>query len=251
MLVSSLEKYYHYIQKPYYAFEGHRHKMNEFEVNIILRGSLEITCGDTVFCLHAGSAAVWWAGLFHRNRVVSNEDTEFISLHFKSPDMPESPMVSVLSDTDLALVRILDEEALCRFSSAISRDLLEALLLRLEERSEIPKHIPGEHSELYRCAVHIMYESICEPLTLADIAKRAGVCTTLLKNAFAECAGKGVKAYFIDLKIERAKELLLAGMHSKTIASMLGFSSPAYFSSCFKREVGISARDFIKSHSPR
>ena len=86
-------------------------------------------------------------------------------------------------------------------------------------------------------------------LEVQEVAKHCGVCLTTLKKAFSDYAGKGVKAYFTDMKIHRAKELLRMGNPVSEVSDTLGFSSPAYFSQCFKREVGISPQRYRKSFS--
>lgn len=91
-----------------------------------------------------------------------------------------------------------------------------------------------------------MEDSIEDNLTVSDIARRCGVCVTLLKNAFAEYAGKGVKEYYIEMKVERAKTLLMCGKHADAVSAELGFSSPSYFSQTFKRIAGVSPRGFLK-----
>ncbi len=253
MHIETLDEYYHYRENATYAFEGHRHtNAMSWEANILLAGSLEITCGERVFRLESGEMAVYNAGVFHRNRVPEAR-AEFISLHFTSDFPAGEPMVYRLSGTDLSLVSVLDDEAADDGMIAMGhrgriteagRDLLEALLLRLEGQADLPPELPIGLSAVYRNAVRLMEERIDENPDVCEIARRCGVCRTTLKNAFAECAGKGVKAYFLELKMERARGLIAGGMAIEAAAERLGFSSPAYFSQCFRRMHGMSATEW-------
>ena len=239
MQITEYLKYYHYIKDSTYAFSGHRHAGGE--ANVVLSGCLEVTCGERVFRLHGGEMAVWDAAIFHRNRVLDGA-TEFLSIHFHA-DAPPALSVSTLSSGDAALVSVLEEESLHGVTPA-GRAILEALLLRREAHTREPVAVPTGASALYREAVRVMEEHVCEPLDVREIARLCGVCLTTLKNAFAACAGKGVKAYFLELKMERARGLIAGGMPISEAAATLGFSSAAYFSQCFRRLHGMSAAEW-------
>lgn len=247
MLVDRFEKYYHYFHKEGYVFHGHRH--NSYEVNIVLDGCLEVTCDDSVCRLSVGELCIWEPGVFHRNRVVSDGVTEFISLHFCSADVSfHSPSLFTLGEHDIMLVKVLDDE-LKKSSGRItlaSQNLLEALLLRLEGKTLTPSISQSKCSAIYHTAVKVMNENIGESLDVPRIAKLCGVCSTNIKNAFAECAGKGVKEYFLEMKLEKAKQMLLRDVPISTVSNTLGFSSPAYFSQCFKRKFSMSASEYKK-----
>ncbi|MBE6613138.1 MAG: helix-turn-helix domain-containing protein, partial [Ruminococcaceae bacterium] len=243
MRVLDFTTFYYYTKDHTYAFEGHRHGgRQDFEANIVLSGEMEITCGDQVFRLHEGELALWCAAQFHRNRVIS-DGTVFISLHFSSDEELAEPRLFRLNSHDLAIAGVLHDELgdHAAYITPASRNLLEALLMRISGRSCEPALIPVGPSAIYSQAAALMAELVGENPTAHDIARRCGVCLTTLKNAFAQCAGKGVKAYFMEMKLERARGLIADGTPIEETAAMLGFSSPAYFSQCFRRHHGMSA----------
>lgn len=54
--------------------------------------------------------------------------------------------------------------------------------------------------------------------------------------------------YFNQLKLEAAVELMCnTALSYSEIAARLGFSSPAYFSRLFKKKMGLSPSEYIKS----
>jgi len=66
-----------------------------------------------------------------------------------------------------------------------------------------------------------------------------------LSHLFSSVEGITIEKYFIQLKIERIKELLVYGELSQTeIAWQLGYSSPAYLSSQFKQITGMTPSAF-------
>ena len=81
---------------------------------------------------------------------------------------------------------------------------------------------------------------------MAEIAKACHTSTTGLKNIFMDFAKLGVHKYFLHLKMTAATKLLESGETVNNVSEHLGFSSPAYFSSVYKRETGFSPSDIRK-----
>ncbi len=88
-------------------------------------------------------------------------------------------------------------------------------------------------------------------LSETDIAKQCSVSISTAQRSFLKAYGKTISAYKSELRIARAKSLLLMGLYSvEQIADMLNFCDGAYFSRCFKRTVGMSPKQFVKqSHA--
>ncbi len=251
MKIENFTKFYHYNQNNDYCFKGHRH--SGLEANIILSGNMEVTCGDTVFSCNSGSAVIFRSGIFHCCRVISNEPCEFISLHFSLENQEfTSPAVYQLNESDLSLLKIIEEDIIPFNDTekgvigASAKSLLEGFFTRLEDRKKEPRKEAGKYAELYYEAVKYMESQIDKNLNVPKIAKECGVCTTLLKNAFSQYTGCGIKEYFIDMKIQKAKDMLLLGERAESVSNKLGFSSASYFSQTFKRLCGVSPREFLK-----
>jgi len=87
-------------------------------------------------------------------------------------------------------------------------------------------------------------ENISEKLTLPVISDKTGLSEVNIKRICRECGGCGVSELVSKLKLIRAKELLSSGMKAKEAADALGFKNKNYFSSFFRREEGISLREY-------
>jgi AraC-like DNA-binding protein len=87
-----------------------------------------------------------------------------------------------------------------------------------------------------------------EPLNLnvSDYLTRAmNYEYNYLSNLFSEVEGNTIEHFFISQKIEKIKELLTYDELSlKEIAFKLGYSSPAYLSSQFKKQTGFTPGHF-------
>ena len=98
--------------------------------------------------------------------------------------------------------------------------------------------------------VAFLQAHLCEPLTLAQIARGCSMSVSKLKLLFREKAGMGPIDYSIRLRVERAKELILEGqLNFSQIAEVLGFTSLHYFSRQFKRVTGMSPSSYAKKTS--
>jgi AraC-like DNA-binding protein len=90
-------------------------------------------------------------------------------------------------------------------------------------------------------------QRVSEPLRVADLARHAGMSVVGFKCRFKKAVGVPPARYVAQVKVEAAKERLLGSTDTVTeIAFALGFCSSQYFASFFRREVGLSPRDYRK-----
>ena len=57
--------------------------------------------------------------------------------------------------------------------------------------------------------------------------------------------------YFTHLRCEHIIYLLSEGNSVKTVAEIMDFSAPYYLSFFFKRETGMTIREYMKSHKQK
>jgi AraC-like DNA-binding protein len=84
-----------------------------------------------------------------------------------------------------------------------------------------------------------------EELTLAELAKVAGLSPHYFGSVFRAATGLSLHRYVMKRRIERACELLAETDDSvTTIALELGFSSHAHFTTTFRRFMGLPPSQF-------
>jgi two-component system response regulator YesN len=72
-----------------------------------------------------------------------------------------------------------------------------------------------------------------------------GISPNHLSTVFAQATGENFIEYLTRVRIEKAKQLLRdTAMKSADIAAETGFSDPHYFSYIFKKNTGLSPREF-------
>jgi AraC-like DNA-binding protein len=117
------------------------------------------------------------------------------------------------------------------------------LLLELEENLE-----QINTPDLLLRAVDLMEHHLSQQLSLKKLAQALNSAPTSLNRVFQQHFNISPINYFIGLKMEAAKSLLSnTNMQIQEVAQNTGYSSALYFSSEFKKRIGMSPREFRKT----
>ncbi|MBO7218267.1 MAG: helix-turn-helix transcriptional regulator, partial [Clostridia bacterium] len=101
----------------------------------------------------------------------------------------------------------------------------------------------------YEYIVRVMNEHCDEALTAQDIARLCNFSLSNLKKIFHMYSDIGIMKYFTSIKIRRALHLLFEGLTIQQVSDNLGFSSINYFHAVFKKETGLTPRQYLQKHS--
>ena len=105
-------------------------------------------------------------------------------------------------------------------------------------------------SALLTKAVDLLEHHLSQKITLRKLAAALGSNPTSLHRSFHEKFGMSPINYFIKLKIEAAKSLLLnTSLPIQDVAERTGYSNQLYFSAEFRKRVGVSPREFRKRNN--
>ncbi len=105
-----------------------------------------------------------------------------------------------------------------------------------------------KHESPVSRAKHIMNGNIEEDIDFKILAGNLGISYSKFRSDFKRQTGLPPLQYFLLLKIEKAKSLLLnTDISSKQIAYDLGFKSDFYFCRLFKLKMGMSPQKFRKN----
>ncbi len=92
-----------------------------------------------------------------------------------------------------------------------------------------------------------MRKNIAKEINLPALAAESNIGYSYFRKMFKEYTGISPHQYHIDLKIMRAREMLLStDMSIKEISFELGFQSIHYFSRLFKKKMGASPSEYRK-----
>lgn len=106
------------------------------------------------------------------------------------------------------------------------------------QRVSMPSRIGARHPRLAQVVAR-MEANIEEPLSAAALAAEAGLSPRQLERLFARYLGRSPKRYYMEIRLERAHNLLAqTGMSVIEIALACGFASTAHFAKCYRATYG-------------
>ncbi|MGY6247729.1 helix-turn-helix domain-containing protein [Bosea thiooxidans] len=97
-----------------------------------------------------------------------------------------------------------------------------------------------------RRAIELRYE---EDLSLADLARLAGLPRHHLIRAFRRETGLTPHAYLIDVRVRRARERLRRGETLGEVAAATGFCDQPHLTRAFKARLGVTPGAFRAAHA--
>ncbi|PWC14534.1 helix-turn-helix transcriptional regulator [Brenneria corticis] len=89
--------------------------------------------------------------------------------------------------------------------------------------------------------LEILHAEWNQPLTIAQLARRAGINECYLKKLFRERTGQGIAGYLRRLRMQRAREMIDSGRYTvQHVAQQCGYACASRFTQAFQREYGYS-----------
>lgn len=132
------------------------------------------------------------------------------------------------------------------FRQDVGAIISEQFILERVRNESDRQHVPlqarvGKFHENLIEAAAIMEANIEEPLSMDEISKLVGVSRRQMERLFQRYLGQVPTKYYLELRLQRARELLNQTSLSVTeIAVICGFLSPPHFSKCYRSVFGLS-----------
>jgi len=111
------------------------------------------------------------------------------------------------------------------------------------EKSRLGKSAKGD---FYRIVEYIN-EHYTENITVNSVSAHFYFSRGKLSTVFKKYAGVGINEYINQLRIKNANKLLLQGQSSTVAAFSSGFESIRTFNNCYKRIMGVTPGEYVKS----
>lgn len=122
--------------------------------------------------------------------------------------------------------------------------LRDKLCEYLEERKKDYKHNIINHVKKY------INEHLEDKLSLNEIASLYSISPSYLSALFKKYCDIGFSEYITQMKVNKAKELLLKENYKVyEVSDMLGFESAFYFSKVFKKVTGYSPKEYTQKQA--
>ncbi len=233
-----------------FHFSGESHDFTE--VVCVIGGRVGITADKNIYVLSAGQLIVHAPNEFH-TIWSDNQAAEIVIFSFRADAFPVlEKSVFTLNSQQISEVCNLYKRAKDVFAladihvtgvnphkgaeAAVMIKQIEILLLNIlaAETTLIP-YYSSQSAENYVRIVNAMEEAIGGPLNIEQLASKCNLSASAIEKTMHRYMGCGAIAYFNNLRMKRAAEMLDAGKSIKEIALALGFSCQNYFSSAFKK----------------
>ncbi len=144
----------------------------------------------------------------------------------------------------------------------LARDHGATLMGKVAKYLVVYAHRPGHQSQFsgvidaqtrqhgqFTDLIAWMAEHLDRPLTVADMAARAGMSTRTFWRQFAAATGDTPGRCLETLRLDRARMALEAGEPVKVVASRVGFRSEAAFRALFTDRIGVPPSHYARMHA--
>lgn len=119
------------------------------------------------------------------------------------------------------------------------------LIKELQENPDIQKTTGMEQTNRLRSMIAYINQHYPERITLAEIAKTAGVSEREASRCFKKTIGQSPMEYLIKYRLNQSKKLLLeTNMTITAICQQCGFSDSAYFGKVFRKSYGMTPSEY-------
>ena len=244
-----------------YSFPGETHDF--WEILYVREGHICVSADERIFHVSAGELVFHRPMELHKFHVEGGKPAAVLVMSFAASgslmDTFSHCVLRLTPEQRQELLRIiaylnnvcgLTDHCESIFPEALEADprkfqiftgMTELFLLSLSESrgAQCPIDDTPE-AMVFRRAVQTMEIQVEDWISVPEIARACHVSVSYLKRTFAKYAGLGVHQYFLKTKILCASHMLKSGKSITETADALSFSSPNYFSTVFKREMGVT-----------
>lgn len=110
------------------------------------------------------------------------------------------------------------------------------------------RHYASASNEKLDCvdsAIHHMQDNINDNISLITLSKKYNYSVSRFSNLFKQKTGYAPIDYFLQMKMQKACQLLdFSDRSIKDIAFSMGFDDPYYFSKRFRKIIGVSPKKY-------
>lgn len=244
-----------------HSFAPHFHKT--FSIAIIEAQAMKFYAGGSTYTVapgyiginnpgvvHTGSSATG-SGWAYRNLYPSIEILTSLATELTGHPAPMPAFPSLIYNPELVLLFLSLHRDLERRDSTLERQsrfrrALELLIARHADRRYAPTHAGRERRAVNEGTAFIE-EHLTENITVDDLAGRVKLSSSHFTRVFRAQIGLPPHLYQTQLRLERAKRLLSQGHAIAQVALQVGFSDQSHLTRKFKRFVGVTPSQYVRS----
>ncbi|MCA9629310.1 MAG: AraC family transcriptional regulator [Myxococcales bacterium] len=159
-----------------------------------------------------------------------------------------SPLEGPLVDALCRLLRTLDSPLERQVLAPLIQREIVFRLLETDAAAVLRQAVREPERERIREAMNFIEANVCQRLSVESIAKQVAMSPSHFAHRFKEIASVSPMRFQKHLRLERARELLLAnGSTAGHVAAEVGYASPAQFTRDFKRQFGLAPGHYART----
>ena len=138
------------------------------------------------------------------------------------------------------MLHLIESKLGPQVSQQVSEQFIVERIRDASDRQYVPlrAQLGAAHRSVLAVA-ELMEANIENPLSLEGIARQSGLSRRQIERLFKQQVNCVPKRYYIELRLKRARELLLqTSMPIMAISTACGFQSPPHFSKCYRNHFG-------------
>lgn len=246
--------------------ETHYHCHDDFvELSFITSGSTDYLIDDKKYTLKKGQVLISNPGVYHKELFDINTNCRELHIGLSNIALFNSNMKDYIDigDTNiLTLNKYKDEILKCcdeiieeqKNSNLAYPFMLKAIVMKLlillhreieVDTSETTNHDftfkSREKKALVENITSYLSKNYVNDISLETLSKNMYLSSVYISKIFKDIMGDSPINYLIRIRLSKAKELLEeSNLPIKTVAKMVGYSDPYYFSKLYKKYYGIS-----------
>lgn len=253
------------------TFEGKYHCHDFIEFSYVVSGSVNYKIGDKFYLIKEKTLLPFNTGVYHKECFTKgiNDDLKELHIGFRNIKIDGLPINHIFNNhSDVPIqfqqygeefhkccLEIIEEQETCE----IGKDLiLKSLVMKLialflketnyvKNTKKIREYtLPFyDKSNIVEIIIDYFENNYMNNISLDDISKNMYISPVYISKTFKEKTGESPINYLINLRLEKAKNLLLTTEAPiKVIAHSVGYSDAYYFSKLFKKYYEYSPHKF-------
>lgn len=256
----------------HFVFQGESHDF--WEMVYVDKGRVEIVRDGETISLKQGEIVFHKPNEFHSIRALDSSPNFFVVSFacgsaamqyfegyrtqlnktlkaYLSPIIQEAEKTYIIPKNDPNLKKLERKPDAPLGGEQLIKIYLEQLLIfllreitRTGEVAFFPRKDPTDEPLIGQIKSYLA-DQVEQTVHIADICREFGYSRSFLSRYFQSRTGESLAAYFVGLKIARAKQLIReTNLNFAQISASLAFENPQYFSRVFKRCTGMTPTEF-------
>lgn len=247
---------------------GYHCHTDMIEISIILSGNVDYLIENTLYNIKKGQALIFNQLVYHQELL--SKETICHELHIGLSNI--NNLLDLKGKTILTFTKYKDEFLKCCEEIVSEQEnykynyhlMLKALVMKLLiiisreiDDNNNNNNIPVSHDISFKShEKKVLVKNITEyfennymkDISLNTISKNMYLSPVYISKVFKELMDDSPINYLIKIRLAKAKELLETEKFPiKTIAKMVGYNDPYYFSKLFKKHYGIPPTKILKN----